>query len=377
LYASNMANHWPRGEKMEMPQSSPATQERAYGFEFRGSAREYFGIWIVNLLLSIVTIGIYTAWAKVRRLRYFYGNTFLDGHNFEYHAQPVQILIGRIIVIGVLLVINLLNVISPYFLLLFVPYLIALPWMLNKAIAFNARMTSYRNVRLSFHGSYWSALGIFILLPFIAILTLGLLAPVVSRMSTNYIGSRLKFGTAKFSTNAPLGALYGNFGATIAFFVIATLVIGGITLAGEIAAGVTELTFSPEATAEEIASRLEPYMLAGLVAVYAVIFLAAIFYIAGVRNIAFNATRLEGGHRFVSHVSRLRYVWILVSNLILTVLSLSLLRPWAAVRTWRYLAAATAVVTTGNLGHFVDEAMPQGNVAAAEYFDIEGIDFGL
>jgi uncharacterized membrane protein YjgN (DUF898 family) len=362
---------------MEMPQSSPATQERAYGFEFRGSAREYFGIWIVNLLLSIVTIGIYTAWAKVRRLRYFYGNTFLDGHNFEYHARPVQILIGRIIVIGVLLVINLLNVISPYFLLLFVPYLIALPWMLNKAIAFNARMTSYRNVRLSFHGSYWSALGIFIVLPFIAILTLGLLAPVVSRMSTNYIGSRLKFGTAKFSTNAPLGALYGNFGATIAFFVIATLVIGGITLAGEIAAGVTELTFSPEATAEEIASRLEPYMLAGLVAVYAVIFLAAIFYIAGVRNIAFNATRLEGGHRFVSHVSRLRYVWILVSNLILTVLSLSLLRPWAAVRTWRYLAAATAVVTTGNLGHFVDEAMPQGNVAAAEYFDIEGIDFGL
>jgi uncharacterized membrane protein YjgN (DUF898 family) len=352
---------------MDSLQPSPATQERAHGFEFRGSAREYFGIWIVNLFLSIVTVGIYTAWAKVRRLRYFYGNTFLDGHNFEYHAQPVQILIGRIIVIGILLAINLLNFISPFFLLLFVPYLIALPWMLNKAIAFNARMTSYRNVRLSFHGSYWSALGIFILLPFVAIFTLGLLAPVVSRMSANYIGSRLKFGTAKFSTSAPLGALYGNFGATIAFFLLATLVIGGITIAGEIAAGIADLTFSPDASADEMAARMEPYLMAAFIAVYAVIFLAAIFYMAGVRNIAFNATTL----------SRLRYVWILVSNLILTILSLSLLRPWAAVRTWRYLAAATAVVTTGNLGHFVDEAMPQGNVAAAEYFDIEGIDFGL
>jgi uncharacterized membrane protein YjgN (DUF898 family) len=360
---------------MQTDQVAPT--KKVHGFDFRGGAREYFGIWIVNLLLSIVTIGIYTAWAKVRRLRYFYGNTFLDGHNFEYHAKPVQILIGRIIVIGVLLLINVLNTISPFFLLLFVPYLIALPWMLNKAIAFNARMTSYRNVRLSFHGSYWSALGIFIALPFLAILTFGLLSPVVSRMTSNYIGSRLKFGTAKFSTNAPLGALYGNLGATVVFFILATLLIGGITLAGEFAAGVTELTFSPGETTEEYASRLEPYMFAGLLAVYAVIFLAAIFYVSGVRNIAFNATTLEGGHSFVSSISRLRYSWILVSNFIATILSLSLLRPWAAVRTWRYLATSTAVVTSGTLDGFIDDAMPQGNVAAAEYFDIEGIDFGL
>lgn len=35
-------------------------------FDFTGSAKEWFGIWIVNLLLSIITIGIYSAWAKVR-----------------------------------------------------------------------------------------------------------------------------------------------------------------------------------------------------------------------------------------------------------------------------------------------------------------------
>ena len=52
-------------------------------FEFRGNGGEYFRIWIVNLLLTIVTLGIYSAWAKVRRLRYFYGNTFLDGQSFD------------------------------------------------------------------------------------------------------------------------------------------------------------------------------------------------------------------------------------------------------------------------------------------------------
>ena len=55
-------------------------------FEFRGNGGEYFRIWIVNLLLTIVTLGIYSAWAKVRRLRYFYGNTYLDGHPFEFQA---------------------------------------------------------------------------------------------------------------------------------------------------------------------------------------------------------------------------------------------------------------------------------------------------
>ena len=46
---------------------------------FNGNGAEYFGIWIVNLLLSIVTLGIYSAWAKVRRLQYFYRHTELAG----------------------------------------------------------------------------------------------------------------------------------------------------------------------------------------------------------------------------------------------------------------------------------------------------------
>lgn len=49
-----------------------------YTPQFRGTAKEYFKIWIVNVLLSIVTFGIYSAWAAVRTRRYFYGNTVLS-----------------------------------------------------------------------------------------------------------------------------------------------------------------------------------------------------------------------------------------------------------------------------------------------------------
>lgn len=43
-------------------------------FRFTGNGREYFRIWIVNTLLTILTLGIYSAWAKVRKKRYIYGN---------------------------------------------------------------------------------------------------------------------------------------------------------------------------------------------------------------------------------------------------------------------------------------------------------------
>ena len=67
---------------------------------FTGNGAEYFGIWIVNLLLTIVTIGIYSAWAKVRRLQYFYRHTELAGSSFDFHGSPIKILIGRVIALA-------------------------------------------------------------------------------------------------------------------------------------------------------------------------------------------------------------------------------------------------------------------------------------
>ena len=163
-----------------------------YPFEFRGNAKEYFGIWIVNILLSIVTLGIYSAWAKVRRVRYFYGNTFLDGHNFDYHAEPKQILIGRLIVVGVLILFNLSTQFFPLFgLLLAAIYMVVIPWVINRGLRFRNRMTSYRNVRFDFHGNYGRAFLVFVLMPILSIFTLFLLLPVPKPFDGDVCGQQL------------------------------------------------------------------------------------------------------------------------------------------------------------------------------------------
>src|SRR6185295_361544 len=77
-------------------------ERQSLQFQFTGKGGEYFAIWIVNLLLTIITFGIYSPWAKVRREQYFHRNTLLDGHAFDYTGQPIKILIGRVLVLIVI-----------------------------------------------------------------------------------------------------------------------------------------------------------------------------------------------------------------------------------------------------------------------------------
>jgi uncharacterized membrane protein YjgN (DUF898 family) len=199
-------------------EQAEASRIRNEQFTFTGSASEYFRIWIVNLFLTIITIGIYSPWAKVRRLKYFYGNTWLDSHNFDYVANPVSILKGRAIVVALLVLYNVLvNLVHPLFGLLAIVYLIFLPWIVNKSLSFNARMTIYRNVRFGFEGTLWNAFKAFVLWPLASALTLGLLTPFTSRATSNYIGSNAKYGAADFTTQTKLGTLYRNFGRTFCF----------------------------------------------------------------------------------------------------------------------------------------------------------------
>ncbi|MGI9330977.1 MAG: DUF898 family protein, partial [Gammaproteobacteria bacterium] len=145
--------------------SDIATAERIPGlaankedFSFSGSASDYFRIWIVNLCLTIVTLGIYSPWAKVRRNKYLYGHSHLAGASFDYHARPAAILKGRLIAIAMLAVYLVTSAVAPLFSLV-IGLLIALavPWLLVRSRMFAMHNTSYRNVRFRFPPIYKQA----------------------------------------------------------------------------------------------------------------------------------------------------------------------------------------------------------------------------
>jgi uncharacterized membrane protein YjgN (DUF898 family) len=337
--------------------------------EFHGTAREWFGIWIVNIVLTILTLGIYSAWAKVRKNKYFSQNTTIAGRRFDYHATGLQILIGRIIVIVGLVVFSLLSAIPLVAVVLVIALFVLIPWLMVRALAFNARMHSWSNVRFGFDGRMGGAFLIYMLYPVLVALTAYLAAPFLVRAIKRYVLNNHRLGTSAFSFDAPIGPFYFAFLVAFAWVAGVTAVIGAVALSQLGSFDLAGMAVDPQATLVLVASFY--------VWIFVAFFPAATIYQAFVRNVTFNNLTLEGGHSFVSTVVPLRLVWIAMSNALAVVLTLGLMLPWAQVRMARYLADHTVVVPGSSLDRFAGQLEARQGAIGDAYGDIESIDLGL
>lgn len=343
-------------------------QSEREGFEFRGTSGEWFGIWIVNLLLSMVTLGIYSAWAKVRTKQYFYQNTYVAGRNFDYHATGGQILMGRLIVVGALVVYSIISSMSQVLGLVLIVGLVAIfPYLIVRSAKFNARNSSWANVRFNFDGENGRAYLVYLLYPILTALTLYTAMPFLTRAMQRYGINGHLLGRQRFSFDSAVGPFYK------AFLIAAGLVICGGAIFAVIAAPVlaTLNTSEPDAAAAG-ALALGYIVLIGSFA------FAGILYRGLIRNHIYNNTTLGNDeHAMCSTISVGRYAWIAISNAVVTILSLGLMLPWAQVRMHRYLADHTAVDPNGSLDDFVGEIVEDQNAIGDAYSDIEGVDLGL
>ena len=125
-----------------------------YAIEFTGSGSEYFRIWIVNLLLTLVTLGLYYPWAKVRRLKYFYGNTRVAGHALDFHGDPKRMLRGFLLMAGLFMLYNAASYASPAAGgLAALVFMGIWPALLRASWQFRLANTSWRGLRFQFTGS--------------------------------------------------------------------------------------------------------------------------------------------------------------------------------------------------------------------------------
>ena len=71
-------------------------------FTYHGDGTELFKIYIVNWLLTILTLGLYYPWAKASILKYNYQHTEFDGSNFTFHGTGKEMFRGFIKVVAVI-----------------------------------------------------------------------------------------------------------------------------------------------------------------------------------------------------------------------------------------------------------------------------------
>lgn len=324
-------------------------------FVFTGNGGDYFRIWSVNLLLSVVTLGIYSAWAKVRREQYFHRNTLLEGSGFDYHASPLAILKGRLIAWGLVAVLALSQKFSPMLYgILVLASIPLLPWLLLRSLRFRAANTSYRGLHFRHRGTYGEALTAFVGHGLLSVVTLGLWLPMWRRAMTRFAIGKLSFGTAEFVCAPPAGGYYR------AYLMAGLLAVAPVVVAGVLAATLTggALWFLvPPVLLLGFALIVRPYVQVQMT------------------NLAWNATTL-GDCRFASSQTLASFWPLHASNVLLTVLTLGLYWPWAKVREAVYRASHTGVSGV-DLDAFVAGAAQQTAAAGEEITDAFDLEVAL
>ncbi|MBY5994048.1 YjgN family protein [Ferrimonas balearica] len=336
----------------------PEGQAESAPFRFHGEGGEFFRIWLVNLALTLVTLGFYSPWAKVRNRQYLYGHTELAGHRFAYTADPVKILYGRLIaltIFGLYLFAGLNPVLGAIMALVM---LFFWPWAMTRGMMFNARYSEYRGIHFSFSGSALEVFFLFFLLPPLTVLTLGLVLPYLLGKQKEYVVGHHWYGRQQFEVTMPVGKVYAfclGFGLVgLGVFLGALLLTGLIGTLGDI--------------------EQNPFLLmAAMVPLYLAAILVFPLFKVVLMELALRHSKLEG-LSFQSSLKWGRAIWILLTNQLGIIATLGLFIPFAKVR-WAHYRAETLMMTPAegldNLVALQEEELAALGAESSEIFDVD------
>lgn len=347
---------------------------------FKGKTSEYFGIWIVNVLLSLLTLGIYSAWAKVRKKKYFYNNAFIENIGFDYHANPVAILKGRIIAFVVFTVYAFSqNTYPAISLVLILIFFIALPWLVIRASIFNARNTSHRGLRFNFIGHIREAAWAYFVMPIITLLTLGLGVPLSSHQKNKFMVDKHTFGNMPFNMGATVKQFYKEYFTcsvvvSIALFCLAI----PLFILGKDFFQNAHFSLPPIPHATETPNKFQAMLFVfGAIFLYLLMILLFTSYLqAHIGNLVWNSTTLN----HLSFKSSLRardLLWIYVSNLLAIALTLGLATPWAQIRTAQYRASKLELIGDIHFEQFVGHQKADMQAMGEEMADMFDVDLSF
>lgn len=331
-------------------------------FRFHGTASEYFRIWIVNTLLTLLTLGLFAAWAKVRKRRYLRGSTELMRHRFDYRADPRRILLGNFIVVVIFLAYSLLGAVYPVMRYgAIVVAVVLLPWIVVRSLAFNAHNTAYRGMRFHFRPPLSPAIMTYLIRPLLIIATLGFYFPAWARAQRQYTISHHKLGDAYFSFEGGSGPFY------------AVYLLAGLLVFAAAGAGAALMTLIPGGrngipSTEQLAVFLAVYGLA--------LFVAKHYIHARLFNHIWNHTKLDE-HGFSARLQTGRWLGLQLTNLGAIIISCGLLYPWAVIRSLRYTADCMHFHPAGPIENIQRLGGNEGSAVGDTAAEFIGLDFGL
>lgn len=188
----------------------PAFASELHQLGFHGDGGTLFGMHVINVLLTLITLGVYRFWAKARVRRYMMSQTELEGDRFAWHGTGRELAIGFIKAtviffvpmaglrtLGALsgdpLIMRLTGTLSSLLVATFVPLAIV------GVHRYRLSRTSYRGIRFSFTGRPWDFVKRFWRDSWLVSLTFGLYYPIFQFRRQEFLIAHSRFGQRRFS----------------------------------------------------------------------------------------------------------------------------------------------------------------------------------
>ncbi|MDD3020415.1 MAG: YjgN family protein [Alphaproteobacteria bacterium] len=377
------------------PQKTPVNRLR-----YHGSLRQLFGIHIVNILLSICTLGIYSFWGKTRIRRYMTSHLTLQKDRLEYTGTGKELFIGFLKALLIYLPLIIAMQIPFLNLFLFPIFFGMISLAVFLALRYRLGRTRWRGIRFSLRGSIKTYLWLAIKRTFFNIISIGFKIPKSDIIKWSYIANHMQYGEEKFTYQGDHKKIFKThlITALICFLLV------GVVFPATIIANVESSTMMKEITTESQTSiqtsqpdenpqhlivsadskqtdtkQMVDILINFVIPFYGLLLLsvaARLWYHAALWQEKFRGLKL-GNIRFKMELTGLDLVKLYGGNILIIIFTLGLGKPWAIQRT---LSTFTSKLKIGGdleaLNVKQAEAIKQGGMGDALAADV-GFDMGF
>ncbi|MBV8253493.1 MAG: DUF898 domain-containing protein [Chitinophaga sp.] len=172
---------------------------------FKGTGATFFGILILNMLLSVVTLGLYYPWARAKTLQFLYSSTELEGSRFSWNGTGKEMFIGFLKVMGIFLAVGAIIGITAWLKVPFIGILVYLaviiiifPLAIHGANRYHWSRTTWRGIRFGYRGNRNELIKLFIKEMLLTIITIGIYGSWMVINIRNYVISNVRMGSGEF-----------------------------------------------------------------------------------------------------------------------------------------------------------------------------------
>jgi uncharacterized membrane protein YjgN (DUF898 family) len=192
-------------------QASNTAVDSTYPIHFHGRGGSLFGIQIVNLFVSLITLGVYSFWGRVKVRSYLASQTEFAGDRFAYHGTGRELLIGwtkAMVLFGIpLFVLAVLQVMvgmeSDLFdvlqILIYTVVGIFIPIAMVNARRYRLSRMSWRGIRFSFRGGVGDFMVIYIKGWLLTVVSLGFYYPFWQNRRQTFMVADSYFGNQRYA----------------------------------------------------------------------------------------------------------------------------------------------------------------------------------